>query len=303
MEPTFVPRIENKSLKTNCLMKTIILMWNPEISDVSVTAFRMSMKEEQTTWEVRCHDRAEVGDVVYLVRCDKPSGGIVQRGIIIGEPVKADHWYKENAHSWYARIAVTHVMNSLTAPIITLEQLQRAIPGFKWDGGHSGRVLRAGWAKKLEKMWENYLQEHPEVFKGKNGYDFSKEAYSAQLEATLYYSNNTDIWLYVWRNETCITRVVNIDQPEEEIPGILVEDGREVTTDMSFPTKKACKAFQAKDHFELFRILVDKFSGKNAIEDAQNRFDELKIKYELDVYNDYENKDDDENRHHPLYTS
>ena len=64
-------------------MKTIILFWNPAISDVSVTSFRMGMKDfggGDFTWEVHSHDRVEVGDLCYLVRCDAPSGGIVLRG-------------------------------------------------------------------------------------------------------------------------------------------------------------------------------------------------------------------------------
>lgn len=267
-------------------MKTIILMWNPEISDVSVTAFRMTMKDEQSTWEVRCHDRAEVGDVVYLVRCDKPAGGIVQRGIIIGEPVKARHWYKENASAWYARYAITHVMNPLSAPLITIEQLQREIPGFKWDGGPSGRVLRAGWAKRLGVIWENYLQANPDLFKGKTGYDFSKQAYSASLEATLYVSNNTDIWLNIGMKDACLTRVINLDQPEEDDPNITVLDGRERTEDISFSVKEACKAFQVKDRFELFRVMVDKFSDKEALKLLTDFLYDHNVKFEWEEYND-----------------
>ena len=208
-------------------MKTIILMWNPEISNVSVTAFRMGMKEEErTSWEVHCHDRAEVGDIVYLVRCDKPTGGIVLRGIIASEPFRAEHWYTEGSHSWYAEIAVTHVLNPLTAPLITVEKLQREIPGFKWDGGHSGRVLRAGWARRLNGLWEDYLKANPNLFKGKNGYDFTKEAYTAPLEATLFSCFNTDIWLYIDRDEVNVTLVVNLDAPEKEIPAALFEGRR-----------------------------------------------------------------------------
>ena len=273
-------------------MKTIILMWNPEISDVSVTNFRMSMHDEQSTWEVRCHDRAEIGDLVYLVRCDKPTGGIVQRGIIIGEPVKARHWYKENAHSWYAQFAVTHVMNPLTAPLITVERLQREIPGFKWDGGPSGRVLRAGWAKRLEAIWDEYLLTNPNLFKGKNGYDFSKEAYSASLEATLFFSNNTDIWLNIGMKDACLTRVVNLDQPDEEDDSITVLDGRERTTDLSFSVKDACKAFGVTDRFELFRIMVQKFSDREAMKLLTDYLYDHNVKFELEEYDDW---DDDDN--------
>lgn len=270
-------------------MKTIILMWNPEISNVSVTAFRMGMKEEErTTWEVHCHERAEVGDIVFLVRCDKPAGGIVMRGIIAGEPFKAEHWYTEGTHSWYAEIAVTHVMNPLTAPLITVEKLQREIPGFKWDGGHSGRVLRAGWAKRLNELWEEYLKSNPDLFKGKTGYDFSKQAYTTPLEATLYTSNNTDIWLYIDRTEVNMTRVVNLDAPEEEVPGIVVLDGREQTTDITFKVKDALKAFEVDNRFELYKVLVAKFSCKECMKFMTDYLWYHKVKFDLEQYNNGE---------------
>lgn len=276
-------------------MKTIILFWNPEISDVSVTAFRMGMKhEDRTTWEVHCHDRAEVGDLVYLVRCDKPTGGIVMRGIIASKPERGPHWYNEGCHSWYVDIAVTHVLNPLTAPLITVDQLQREIPGFKWDGGHSGRVLRAGWAKRLNNLWENYLTANPTLFKGRTGYDFTKEAYVTPLEATLFTCYNTDIWLYMDAGDVTFTRVVNLDAPEEEIPGIDILDGREETTDLTFNLKDALKAFDVNNRFELYKVLTHKFSHKEAMKDMVDCLEARKVKYELDTFNADEPYLDDE---------
>ena len=276
-------------------MKTIILMWNPEISNVSVTAFRMGMKEEErTSWEVHCHDRAEVGDIVYLVRCDKPTGGIVLRGIIASEPFRAEHWYTEGSHSWYAEIAVTHVLNPLTAPLITVEKLQREIPGFKWDGGHSGRVLRAGWARRLNGLWEDYLKANPNLFKGKNGYDFTKEAYTAPLEATLFSCFNTDIWLYIDRDEVNVTLVVNLDAPEKEIPDIVMLDGREQTTDLTFKVKDVLKAFDVNNRFELYKALVTNFSSKEGMGLLTDYLQKHKVKFDLEQFNDFEYDETDD---------
>ena len=269
-------------------MKTIILMWNPEISDVSVTAFRMTMKDKQSTWEVHCYDRAEVGDVVYLVRCDKPKGGIVLRGIITGKPFRAEHWYYEGSHTWYAEFAVTHVMNPLTAPLITVEQLQRAIPGFKWDGGHSGRVLRAGWARRLEVLWENYLRANPDLFKDKTGYTFIKDAYSTPLGDILFTSNDTEIWFYIDKDEVNISRVVNLDASDEGSPDIVLLDGREQTTDLTFKLKDAFKAFDVTNRFELYKVLVIKFSCKESVELMTDYLNRHKVKYDLKQYDEDE---------------
>ena len=269
-------------------MKTIILFWNPEISDVSVTNFCMSMRDERTTWEVHCHDRAEVGDIVYLVRCDKPSGGIVQRGIIVGEPIQAQHWYKEKAHAWYADIAVTHVMNPLTAPLITVEQLQRAIPGFKWDGGHSGRVLRAGWAKKLDQMWNKYLQDNPNLFTGSTGYDFSKEAYAIPLRALLYDSLDRRIWMEIRVKKAEVSQITLVGLPEEgaeDAPSYTLDDVKEIRMDLTFGVQAACKAFGINGRFELFHYLIENYSDSEAVKLLSDYLYDHKVKIELEQDN------------------
>jgi hypothetical protein len=42
--------------------------------------------------------------------------------------------------------------------------LVREIPGFDWNGGHSGRLLDAKLAEKLETIWKNFIAEHAEMF-------------------------------------------------------------------------------------------------------------------------------------------
>ena len=286
-------------------MKTIILMWNPEISNVSVTAFRMGMKvlaEDGMSWEVYAHDRVEVGDICYLIRCDKPTGGIVARGIVKSEPEKGEHWYREGRHTWYCEIAVTHIFNPVTAPLITVEQLQKEIPGFQWDGGHSGRILRAGWAKRLEQLWDSYLQNTTELFKGRNGIDYTKEVdeYTV-LEATLFQNVNTDIWLYIDRDAVTVTRVYNIDIPDDQPEDIVTLDGREVTHDLTFSIMDAYKVFGTQNRFELYKILTRDYSNEGAqkflmelLYDNGVKFDYEKIDDWDDVENDEDEKENDD---------
>lgn len=269
-------------------------MWNPEISNVSVTAFRMGMKtlaEDGMSWSVYARDRVEVGDLCYLVRCDKPTGGIVARGIIKSEPVRAEHWYKEGCHSWYCNIAVTHIFNPLTAPLITVEQLQKEIPGFQWDGGHSGRVLRAGWAKRLEKMWAEYLQSNPDLFKGKNGIDnVSYVDAETVLEATLFHNVNTDIWLYMDAGEVCVTRVYNLDIPDDQPEHVMTLDGREITHDLSFDIEDAYKLFGTTNRFELYKILTRDYSSEGAQKFLMEILYDHGVKFD---YNEFKDWDED----------
>ena len=277
-------------------MKTIILFWNPTISNVSVTSFRMGMKDfggGGFSWEVHSHDRVEVGDLCYLVRCDSPSGGIVLRGIVSSPAGRGAHWYKENAHTWYAEIAVTHVLNPVTAPLITVERLQREIPGFRWDGGPSGRVLRSGWARRLETIWEDHLAAHPDLFKNKMGVDFSKQINETQLDATLFCSPSTSVCLYIYPDEACIASNVNLDIDDDlESKEIVTLDGREQMRDLTFKLKDAYRAFDVDNRFDLYRIIVERFSDREALKLMTDYLYDHGVKFELEEFNDWLDEDE-----------
>ena len=52
------------------------------------------------------------------------------------------------------------VLDPERAPMVTKEELQKAIPLFDWTGGHSGRMLSQKEANTLETIWEEYLAKH-----------------------------------------------------------------------------------------------------------------------------------------------
>lgn len=49
-------------------------------------------------------------------------------------------------------------------PILSTEKLMSAIPGFDWTGGHSGRLLDADKAERLETLRSDFLKEHSDMF-------------------------------------------------------------------------------------------------------------------------------------------
>lgn len=59
------------------------------------------------------------------------------------------------------------ILNPDKAPMITTEELENEIPGFKWSGGSSGRILPLEDSKKLEKMWAAFLKKHHDAIDGK----------------------------------------------------------------------------------------------------------------------------------------
>lgn len=44
-------------------------------------------------------------------------------------------------------------------PMITAEEFEKAIPSFRWNGGHSGRILSQSDAKILEKLWGKFIEK------------------------------------------------------------------------------------------------------------------------------------------------
>lgn len=49
-------------------------------------------------------------------------------------------------------------------PILTIEELQKVIPDFEWESGHSGMVLTDDQADRLDTLWENFLEKYEELF-------------------------------------------------------------------------------------------------------------------------------------------
>lgn len=53
-------------------------------------------------------------------------------------------------------------------PIISTEQLQKAIPDFEWSKGHSGTLLTEAQARKLEEIFAQYLLSVKDRENGEN---------------------------------------------------------------------------------------------------------------------------------------
>ena len=140
--------------------KTIVLMWNPAISSVSLEDHNHSVSEmltEYYNWSVYEHDKARKGDRFFLVRCGEGKTGIVMSGVFNSNPYEGDDWSGRGRQVYYMDLKPTFILNPETAPMVTTRKLEEAIPSFKWDGGHSGRQLTDEQAKALESLWAKYL--------------------------------------------------------------------------------------------------------------------------------------------------
>ena len=164
-------------------MNTIILFWNPGISSYTLERLRedLSNYAHVSNWSVWEHDKAHKGDRFFMVRCGKGKTGICMSGRFSSEPYLDEDWSGKGREVYYMDLRADTVIDPDLLPVLSTEVLSKKIPSFDWNGGHSGRVLPAKEAKKLEKLWKKFLEQNENIF-GKltlrtdiSDYDFDGE--------------------------------------------------------------------------------------------------------------------------------
>ena len=153
--------------------QTFILMWNPAYSSVTMDYHLYCIEnfdEEPFDWSVYEWEKAHEGDRFYLVRVGEGKTGIVMSGVFTSEPYVGDDWNKSRGSKQihYMDMQPNFIINPETMPIITTEQLQKAIPDFERRRGHSGTLLTEDQAQRLEKLFAEYLPTVIDKADGKN---------------------------------------------------------------------------------------------------------------------------------------
>lgn len=149
-------------------MRTYILFWNPEISSFKLDDFqeKLGMIEYlDLNWSVWEHEEACSGDRFFMVRCGEGKTGICMSGYFASDPYKGKDWSGKGREVYYMDLEPDTMIHPDYRPILTTDELTKAIPDFDWTGGHSGRLLDAGLAEKLEAIWKKFLEDNEEMFK------------------------------------------------------------------------------------------------------------------------------------------
>lgn len=121
---------------------------------------------EEFNWSVWDYKEAKCGDRFFLVRCGEGNTGIVMSGVFDSHPYQAGDWSGRGRTTYYMDMKPSLILNPDAAPMITTEQLQKAIPSFDWAGGHSGRLLPKEDAKILESLWQQFIETNKEQADG-----------------------------------------------------------------------------------------------------------------------------------------
>lgn len=143
-------------------MNTFILEWRPTISSYKMEDFEQDLhyiEYGEFNWSVWDWKKARSGDNFYLIKCGEGITGIVMKGFFTSEPYEADDWSGKNRQVHYMDMRpeiMIHPQNP--KGILTTAELEKALPGFQWNGGHSGRLLENDMAKALEGIWNEYTK-------------------------------------------------------------------------------------------------------------------------------------------------
>ncbi len=159
-------------------MKTFILEWRPSISSYKMEHFNEDfryLEYGEFNWSVWDWKQARSGDNFYMVKCGEGATGIVMTGFFLSDRYQADDWSGRGRDVHYMDMRPTFMVHpACSKGLLTTEELDRALPGFQWNGGHSGRLLDPESAAKLAVLWNGYASLIPEV-------DFRNETASRNL--------------------------------------------------------------------------------------------------------------------------
>lgn len=147
--------------------QTFILMWNPAFSNSMENHIESigHIDDYSFNWSVYEWEKAKMGDRFYMIRVGEGNTGVVMSGIFTSQPYASQDWNpnRNSRKIYYMDMKPNFIVNPETQAIITTEQLQDAIPDFEWRKGHSGQLLSAEQAKKLEKLFADYIQKMLDV--------------------------------------------------------------------------------------------------------------------------------------------
>lgn len=142
--------------------KTYLLRWNPGISSFKLHDYRRAITRYPDgfhfNWSVYEWENAHKGDRFYMLRTGDDKAGIVFRGVFTSEPYPGDDWAGKGRQRYYMDMDCNDCAPADALPPLSVEELEKALPGIDWRRGHSGQLLSKEDADVLERMWENLMQ-------------------------------------------------------------------------------------------------------------------------------------------------
>ena len=157
--------------KEDAQHNTFLLKWNPAISSYTMERLDSDMGDwadgywaDDFDWSVHEWQKAHKGDRFFMVRVGEGNTGVFAAGRFTGEPFKGEDWQEKEREVYYMPIEFEAVFHPERADIIPTEELERELPHIDWRKGHSGIMLDAEDAVRLELMWRDYVGQNKSLY-------------------------------------------------------------------------------------------------------------------------------------------
>ena len=265
-------------------MKTYILFWNPAISSYKLDDFQKEMEDlgnADMNWSVWEHEKACAGDRFFMIRCGSGKTGICMSGYFSSNPYKGEDWSGRGRITYYMNLEPDYMINPDYLPILSTLDLVRDIPGFDWNGGHSGRLLDAKLAAKLEAIWKKFTDDHAEMF--------TMRAAHQEVDPEKFRNEDNAVTVYLYFTEECKIQA-SYYPLDIEIEGDNIDDVKKRATEIlgekigkDYEVKFAYDDIDEKD-FPLYektiRLVLDNKKAETTFEESYWDFEE-KVVYLL----------------------
>ena len=133
-----------------------LMRWNPTISSFTESDYQQCLAHQKhgmfrLNWSIYDWQEARRGDFFYMMRTGDDKAGIVFTGQLLSDPYPGDDWAGSTRRRMYVDMVC---INLELERVLTLDQLQQAVPQYEWSKGHSGALLSKDIIEKLEQLWD-----------------------------------------------------------------------------------------------------------------------------------------------------
>ena len=137
-----------------------LMRWNPSISSFTEQDFEECVENMvhgmfRMNWSIHEWEEARRGDVFYMMRVGDDKAGIVFSGQFVSNPYPSDDWAGSTKRRMYVDLVCMNSVEPGEEPLFSLKELQKAIPAFDWEKGHSGVLLPDVIAEELDDLYSD----------------------------------------------------------------------------------------------------------------------------------------------------
>jgi len=139
--------------------KVYLLRWNPSISSFKEAYYKDAVEKYpngfKMDWSIYEWEDAHEGDRFYMLRVGGDNDGIVFQGDFISEPYEDKDWAGTTKKRHYVDIGCYNLAEPGGMPLLSVKELEAAIPEINWRKGHSGELLTPNQADALDELMRN----------------------------------------------------------------------------------------------------------------------------------------------------